>query len=221
MPEYLSDQMPELLKLFPLEGAVLLPGGDLPLNIFEPRYLAMVRAAMKSDQMIGMIQPCPCQDKMPSAVRPFYSVGCAGKISSIEETPDGRFVINLIGIARFEILSHALNENGYREAQVDFRKYAHDFKEPKPLPECMTRSCLIEKFQQYLARHDMMVDWDQAAQIPDHRFYTLLAMICPFSAAEKQALLEAEDFEARCRLMKCMMDIACAEETLPPAEHLC
>lgn len=213
--------MPSAIPLFPLEGVILLPGGDLPLNIFEPRYLAMVRAAMQSDQLIGMIQPCPCADKMEAAVRPFYQVGSAGKIVAIEETHDGRFLISLVGISRFNLVSHHLTDQGYRIGQVDFSAYAGDFHEPEALPACMTRACLVEKFEKYLAHHDMQVDWELASHIPDHRFYTFLAMICPFSAAEKQALLEAPDFEARCRMMKCMMDIACAEETLPPHERPC
>lgn len=221
MPEYFRDQMPQSVPLFPLEGALLLPGGDLPLNIFEPRYLAMVRAAMQADQMIGMIQPCPCPEKMAPETRPFYRTGCVGKIASIEETADGRFLIHLHGVSRFELLGHALTDQGYRTGVIDVKKYAQDFHEPAPLPECMTRSCLIEKFQQYLSRHDMQVDWDLASHIPDHRFYTLLAMICPFSPAEKQALLEAADFEERCRVLKCLMDIGCADETLSPPDQLC
>ncbi len=204
--------LPEMLPIFPLEGALLLPQGDLPLNIFEPRYVAMVKTAIAGDRLIGMVQPCPCPEKMTDGARPFYHVGCVGRISAFEETPDGRFLINLHGVARFEILEHELTAEGYRKARVDFAAFADDLSEPQPLPECLTRSCLVEKIQEYLSNEGLFLDWDLAAHVPDQRFYTLLAMVCPFTPAEKQALLEAPDFEARCRLMKCLLDMACAEE---------
>lgn len=213
--------MPALLPIFPLEGAILLPGGDLPLNIFEPRYIAMVKDALAQDRLIGMIQPCPCPEKMQEGARPFYQIGCVGRISSFEETRDGRFLITLTGVARFKLLSHKLVEGGYRQASVDFSEYAADFVDPEPLPECMTRDCLIQKIQEYMVQEGLYVDWDVADQIPDHRFYTLLAMICPFTAAEKQALLQANTFEDRCRAMKCMMDIACADEATTIQERPC
>ena len=221
MTELLINQMPGTIPLFPLEGVLLLPGGDLPLVIFEPRYLAMVRMVMQSHEMIGMIQPCQCPEKISIGARPFYQVGCAGKISSIEETGDGRFLINLCGVARFTLLNHSLTDQGYRLAEVSYQDYAGDFLDPQPLPAGMSRACLTRKLNDYLMRHDMHVDWDQAAHIPDHRFYTLLAMICPFSSVEKQALLEAPDFEQRCQIMKSLMAMACAEETLSGSEHLC
>lgn len=208
------------IPLFPLPEAVLLPDGDLPLNIFEPRYIAMVRHALAGDRLIGMIQPCPCAEKMDAAVRPFYEVGCVGKISSFEEAEDGRFLITLHGITRFRLLSHRLLDSGYRLAEVDCGRFSDDLREPAPLPECMTRSCLMQKFEEYLEKQGLHVDWDMAHAIPDHRFYTLLAMICPFSAAEKQALLEADGFEERCRIMKCLMEIACAEDEALSASDL-
>lgn len=218
----LTQESPVELPIFPLEGAVLLPGGDLPLNIFEPRYIAMIKAALAGDRLIGMIQPCSCPEKIPAGARPFYLIGCAGRISSFEETKDGRFLINLHGLARFEMVSHRLCEAGYREASVNFAPYTNDFKEPEALPECLTRPSLIGKLTDYLGREGLSVDWDLAENIPDHRFYTLLAMICPFTPAEKQALLEAPTFEDRCQMMKCLMDIACAEEEgKPSVENPC
>jgi len=200
------------LPIFPLDGAVLLPGGDLPLNIFEPRYVAMIKAALAGDRMIGMIQPCAHPEKIEECARPFYRTGCAGRISSFEETKDGRFLINLHGLARFTLLTHRVCGGGYREAEVSFENYAQDFHDPEPLPEYLTRPGMIDKLRDYLGREGMNVDWDLAQNIPDHRFYTLLVMICPFTSIEKQALLEARTFEERCKMMKCLMDIACAEE---------
>lgn len=206
------QQQPVNLPIFPLSGVLLLPGGDLPLNIFEPRYVAMIKAALAGDRLIGMIQPCPCSHKFADTVRPFYPVGCAGRISSFEETPDGRFLINLHGVARFELVSHKLTEQGYRMAEADFKAFTDDFREPEALPEHLTRPGMIDKLRDYLGREGLSIDWDLAEHIPDYRFYTLLAMICPFTPPEKQALLEAHTFEERCKMMKCLMDIACAEE---------
>lgn len=209
------------LPIFPLPEVILLPGGDLPLNIFEPRYLAMVRDAMAGDRLIGMIQPYErATIDIAERQAPFYKIGCTGRISSFEELKDGRFLINLHGVSRFELLSHDMTEDGYYQAQVDITNYTDDLRDPEALPECMTRQCLMEKFQEYLEKQELHVDWDMADAIPDHRFYTLLAMICPFTSAEKQALLEAQSFEDRCRMMKCLMEIACAEDVHGAASDL-
>lgn len=218
--ETIPHSMLAKLPIFPLPEVILLPGGDLPLNIFEPRYIAMVRQALAGDRLIGMIQPCARHKAEQCTDSLFYKIGCAGRISSFEETKDGRYLINLHGISRFELHSYQLQDDGFYQAEVDFQKFADDLKDPDPLPECMTRHCLVQKFQEYLERQDLHVDWDMADAIPDHRFYTLLAMICPFSAAEKQALLEASNFEERCRMMKCLMEIACAETPSAPKQEL-
>jgi Lon protease-like protein len=217
------QEMPVTIPIFPLEGVLLLPGGDLPLNIFEAPYLAMIKAAMGGDRLIGMIQPCTTPEKLPDeATKPFYKVGCVGRISSFEETPDGRFLINLHGMIRFNLLSHRMTDDGYRLAEVDFPSYAKDFKECDKLPDELKRPQLIEKMQVYLGREGLSIDWDAASHIPDQRFYTLLAMICPFTPAEKQALLEASDFKERCKMMKCLMDISCADdENRPCTERPC
>lgn len=200
------------IPLFPLEEAVLLPDGDLPLDISEPRYVAMVRDAMAGDRLIGMIQPYPVTAETGGEARAFYKVGCAGRITAFEEITDGHFIINLHGVTRFHLLSHQVTPRGYYTGVVDFSAFQADLHEPDPLPECLTRSCLVQEFRTYLDRQGLQVDWALADIIPDHRFYTLLAMICPFSAAEKQALLEAITLEERCRLMKDLMAMACAAD---------
>lgn len=206
-----TDGLTTTIPIFPLEGVLLLPGGDLPLNIFEPRYLAMTKAALAGDRLIGIIQPCPCSEKMAPGARPYYEIGCVGRISSLEETPDGRLLINLHGISRFHLVGHKLNEDGYRMAHVNFEGFENDQRELENLPECLTRCELIDKLKEYLTREGLYLDWDLADQVPDHRFYTLLAMVCPFSPAEKQALLEAPDMKERCRMLKSLLELACAE----------
>jgi Lon protease-like protein len=217
------QKMPVTIPIFPLEGVLLLPGGDLPLNIFEARYIEMTKAAMAGDRLIGMIQPCQTPEKLENdASKPFYKVGCVGRISSFEETSDGRFLINLRGMIRFNLLSHRLTDEGYRLAEVDFPSFAHDFKECDKLPEELKRPQLLEKMKDYLERQGLSIDWHAASHIPDQRFYTLLAMICPFTPPEKQALLEADNFKERCKMLKCLMDIACADdENKPCAERPC
>lgn len=209
------------LPIFPLEGALLLPDGELPLHIFEPRYVAMTKAALAGDRLIGMIQPCKCPEKFPENVRPYYRVGCIGRIVSYEETAEKHFNLTLQGVARFTLLSHELHEDGYRLAQVTCDGFPEDFREPAPLPECLARPTLIEKLQTYLHKEGLYVDWSIADQVPDARFYTLLAMVCPFKAPEKQALLEAPTFEERCRLLKSLLDISCAEDHFTDCTRTC
>ena len=222
MTETISPSpLPNSLPIFPLEGVLLLPGGDLPLNIFEPRYLAMTKAALSGDRLIGIIQPCPCPNKMEVGARPFYMVGCVGRISELEETDDGRLLINLHGISRFHLQSHALHDQGYRIGKVDFDAFEKDLAKPNVLPECLTRSCLVDHLKEYLQKEGLYLDWDLAEQVPDHRFYTLLAMVCPFSPAEKQALLEADTFEDRCQMLKSLLQLACAERAEKPEEFPC
>ena len=214
------DDLPDTLPIFPLTGALLLPGGDLPLNIFEPRYLAMTKAALAGDRMIGMIQPCPCPEKSPEGARPYYMTGCAGRISSFEETNDGRFLINLQGIARFNLKHYEKTAEGYLQADVDFEKFKNDISDSQCLPKELSGPCL-EKLKVYLNKEGLFVDWDLARNIPDHRFYTLLAMVCPFSPAEKQALLEAGSFAERCQLLKTLLEIACADDKSAGKELPC
>ncbi len=204
--------LPSTLPIFPLTGVLLLPGGDLPLNIFEPRYLAMIQAALADNRLIGMIQPCPCPEKMKEGARPYYTVGCAGRITEIEETSDGRLLINLHGVSRFYLQSHVLHEDGYRIATVDFDRFKNDLAPSVSMPECMQRSCLVDQLKEYLTKEELYLDWDLAEKVPDQRFFTLLAMVCPFSPAEKQALLEIGTFEERCQLLKSLLELACAEQ---------
>jgi Lon protease-like protein len=214
------DDLPETLPIFPIAGALLLPGGDLPLNIFEPRYLAMTKAALAGDRLIGMIQPCPCPGKTASGARPYYETGCAGRISSFEETGDGRFLINLQGVARFKLQDYELTPDGYFRGHVNFDEFKNDLSDSQCLPKELSGPCL-EKLKVYLDKEGLFVDWDLARHIPDHRFYTLLAMVCPFSPAEKQALLEAGSFAERCQMLKTLLDIACAEDKTLAGDRLC
>ncbi|MEZ5931544.1 MAG: LON peptidase substrate-binding domain-containing protein [Alphaproteobacteria bacterium] len=181
------ERLPSRFPIFPLSGAILLPGGNLPLNIFEPRYLQMVKDARRGDQVIGMIQPSAAgEDELP-----LYPVGCAGKITNFEATEDGRNLITLTGLCRFEIAKELTVATPYRQVIADFEPWQGDL-EPDAAPDSL-RPHLVEALRSYFAVHDISVDWGQIERAPLEGLLTSLAMICPFEPSEKQALLETPD----------------------------
>jgi Lon protease-like protein len=188
-----SDQsllsgLPTRFPVFPLPGAILLPSGNLPLNIFEPRYLQMVKDAMRADKAIGMIQPSGRQsDDQPE----LYPVGCAGRITSFESTDDGRYLITLTGVCRFEVVEELTVATPYRQVVASFERWQKDLEPAKP--EDSLRPCLTQALKRYFSVHDISVDWHQIELAPLSGLLTSLAMICPFEPSEKQALLEAPD----------------------------
>ncbi|MCB2011839.1 MAG: LON peptidase substrate-binding domain-containing protein [Geminicoccaceae bacterium] len=205
--------LPRRFPIFPLSGTVLLPRGNLPLNIFEPRYLAMVRDAMQTDQVIGMIQPR--NDDSGDAAPELYRTGCVGKVSNFQETDDGRFLITLAGICRFDMVEELDVATPYRQIEADFSRWTGDF-EPETPPDVM-RTALLEALKVYFDQHDIEADWNAVRNAPLIGLITSLAMICPFEASEKQALLEAETLERQARLLVAMMQIAVAEGEEGPA----
>ncbi len=188
-----SDQsllsgLPTRFPVFPLAGAVLLPGGNLPLNIFEPRYLQMIKDAERADKIIGMIQP---NGRLSDDQPELYPVGCIGRITSFESTDDGRYLITLTGVCRFEVVQELTVATPYRQVVASFERWQDDLQ--PPTPEDSLRPCLTEALRRYFAVHDISVDWDQIELAPLSGLLTSLAMICPFEPPEKQALLEAPD----------------------------
>ncbi len=198
------DHLPEVLPVFPLNGVLLLPRGRLPLNIFEPRYLAMFDDALGGARLIGMIQPSnPAAAEPP----PLFSVGCAGRITAFSETGDGRYLVTLDGIARFRVRDELPLQRGYRRVVPDWRAFAGDLAEEEG---GVDRSRLIDLLQAYFRQQGLSASWDAIGQTPDERLVTSLAMICPFQPSEKQALLEADCLSARGRLMMALLEIAIA-----------
>ncbi len=184
----LLSGLPTRFPVFPLTGAILLPSGNLPLNIFEPRYLQMIKDVMRADETIGMIQPSGrISDEQPE----LYPVGCAGKVTSFESTEDGRYLVTLTGICRFEVVEELTVATPYRQVVASFERWQDDLAPPKP--EDSLRPCLTEALRRYFTVHDISVDWDQIELAPLSGLLTSLAMICPFEPSEKQALLEASD----------------------------
>lgn len=206
--------LPTRFPVFPLGGAILLPGGNLPLNIFEPRYLQMTRDAMRTDKVIGMIQPKKDADGPP----PVYRVGCAGRITSFAETEDGRYLITLTGICRFDVIEEMTVDTPYRQVIASFAPYERDL-DPVDPPETL-RPCLLQALRRYFDVHEINADFAQIEQAPLGGLVNSLAMICPFPPSEKQALLEASCAKARAEVLVALMEMgACGSDRSRTVSH--
>ncbi|HEV2099782.1 MAG TPA: LON peptidase substrate-binding domain-containing protein [Stellaceae bacterium] len=195
----------ETLPIFPLPGVLLLPRGQLPLNIFEPRYLAMTRDALAGDRLIGMIQPS--DPHQPLSGNPeVYPTGCAGRITSFSETEDGRFLITLTGLCRFRIAEELPSMSGYRRVVPQWNEFSRDLRSERA-PE-FDRERLIRGLRAYFDRHQIKAEWNAINSVPGERLVTSIAMVCPFEPSEKQALLEAPDFDERARLLIAIVEMA-------------
>ncbi|MDE2005775.1 MAG: LON peptidase substrate-binding domain-containing protein [Rhodospirillales bacterium] len=215
-PALRAESLPGTIPVFPLEGALLLPGGKLPLNIFEPRYLAMTEDALGQGRMLGMVQPDPASPA--TAAGPgVYRVGCLGRITSFSETGDGRYLITLTGLARFRILTEVEGARGYRRMAVDFAPYRDDPRTPEA-PTGVAREALLAALRGYFARQGFDANWDAIGKLGDPMLAITLAMSCPFAPAEKQALLEAADPATRAETLLALLRMGAAappEPTLP------
>jgi len=203
--------LPVILPIFPLTGVLLLPRGRLPLNIFEPRYLAMTRDALAGERLIGMVQP---SDPAASGSNPpVYPTGCAGRITSFSETDDGRFLITLTGTSRFRIREELPMLEGYRRVVPDWHEFARDLgNEEEP---GFDRERLLRGLKGYFQQHQISADWDAITSVSGDRLVSSIAMICPFDPSEKQALLEASDLAERARLLTAIVEMAVMQ---PPSE---
>ncbi len=198
----LSGAIPTRFPVFPLSGAILLPGGNLPLNIFEPRYLQMTRDAMQADRLIGMIQP----SGEGGGDRPeVYPIGCLGRIASFAETEDGRYLIGLMGLCRYDVLEELAVATPYRQVVASFDRWQGDLGQ-QTVPEGL-RPTLCAALRHYFEVKDISADWSQIEAAPLAGLITSLAMICPFEPCEKQALLEAVDAEARARALIALLQM--------------
>jgi Lon protease-like protein len=214
-PLSLSD-LPATIPIFPLPGVLLLPGGSLPLNIFEPRYLAMTEDAIATpDRLIGMIQPSePERGDRPPAL---YSVGCAGRIASFSETDDGRYLITLSGVCRFTVSEEVATMRGYRRVVPDFARWQADLGEAPRV--AIERDRLLAALKAYFARNGMSADWNAIADSPDDRLVTTLSMFCPFEPQEKQALLECETLAERSTALIALLEMGTLGSTGEGAKH--
>jgi uncharacterized protein len=210
------EQLPSVLPIFPLTGVLLLPRGQLPLNIFEPRFLALTADALKTDRLIGMIQP---QDGTGDAGDPpIYRTGCAGRMTAFSETDDGRYLITLTGVARFDIARELPRDRLYRRVVPEWQPYRGDFEESIAV---IDRTRLLTALKPFFQRYRIAAEWPAVEATPDQRLVTTIAMACPFAPSEKQALLEARDAAERARLLTALVEMAAhgAADTGDTARH--
>lgn len=198
------EELPRIIPIFPLSGALLLPRGKLPLNIFEPRYVHMVQDAIAAERVIGMIQPE--NDDDPPAV---FKTGCMGRITSFSETDDGRLLITLDGVCRFDVLEELPLTNGYRRVVADCHLFRADLATDHEAE--IQRDRLLEALRSYLALKHVDANWEAIEKTDDLNLVTSLAMMCPFEASEKQALLEAPGISDRAEIMVTLLEMALLE----------
>jgi hypothetical protein len=208
--------LPGVIPVFPLPGALLLPRGQMPLNIFEPRYLAMIDDALRDGhRLIGMIQPDAVQSSQAlagSADRPvLFKIGCAGRITQLAESGDGRYLLELTGVARFRVEEELPVKTAYRQCRVTFAPFADDFVARKG-ETAVDREALLKALRGFLAANDLKADWDGIENAPNEALVNALAMMSPYGPAEKQALLEAPDLKTRAELLVAITEIELARK---------
>jgi Lon protease-like protein len=197
-----NNNLPTDLPVFPLQGALLLPGGILPLNIFEPRYIQMVKDTLATNHRL-IVMTLPLPEKSNGSE--IYKLACAGKLISFEETLDGRFLISLSGIMRCRLLDTLEENGGYRRMKVDFTDYLDDMR---PNDIKIERNGFFKTLRSYFDMKGLSADWKAIEKCEDEKLITTLAMLCPFSDAEKQTLMEANSLNERAKLMKVILEMS-------------
>lgn len=192
--------LPGVIPVFPLPGALLLPRGEMPLNIFEPRYLSMVDDALKSGRIIGMVQPEVQPGGATPKVPALHAVGCAGRITALAETGDGRYLLTLTGIARFRIVEELPALTSYRQCKVDFSAFPIDF-EARAGEDAVDRPAVIRTLRDFVEANNLSIDWKGIDEASNEALVNALAMMSPFDVREKQALLEAPDLRTRAEIL--------------------
>jgi hypothetical protein len=207
------DELPGEFPVFPLPGALLLPRGKLPLNIFEPRYVAMIEDALGLGRMFGMIQPDPTLPEGGNGPG-LFRVGCLGRLSSFSETDDGRYLITLTGVIRFAIASEIDMRRGYRRVVGDFSAYHEDLVLDPP-PIGVARDDLLTALRSYFTHRGFDANWDAIKRLPDDMLVITLCMVCPFEPAEKQALLQAQSEAERASILLALLQMGAMSQDTP------
>ncbi|WP_114390119.1 LON peptidase substrate-binding domain-containing protein [Notoacmeibacter marinus] len=202
-----ADELPESVPIFPLSGALLLPGGRMPLNIFEPRYLEMIEAAMAGERLIGMIQPSLDGSRRADDEPMLAPVGCLGRIISFAESGDGRYLITLNGVCRFR-LGEELEKPSRPYRRAIITPFAADLKDDDR--SAVDREALIGAFRDFVDANDMEVDWPSVEQASTQTLVNVLSMMSPYGPAEKQALLEAPDLKTRAQTLIAITELLLA-----------
>ncbi|GAA0418787.1 LON peptidase substrate-binding domain-containing protein [Cocleimonas flava] len=194
------DQLPSTLPVFPLANAVVMPGGHLPLNIFEPRYINMLQDAMENHRLIGMIQP-----RDESAKPELYNIGCAARITRYEETNDGRLEISLTGLCRFEIKDEIVTTRGYRLIVPDWSKFARDYDDQSE-PDVATQKSFISALKSYFNQTDMKLDWEVMEKLDSENLLNALFYFLNLSDEDKQMLIEIDTIEQRIKALTAILE---------------
>ena len=200
--------VPKHAAVFPLAGALLLPGARLPLNVFEPRYLQMIDEAIAGTRLIGMIQPALGGATRPDGEPELCAVGCLGRIASFAETGDGRYLISLQGVCRFRVLDEMSVRTPFRQCRI--APFLADL--PEQAGSEIDRPALLRTFRAYLKANQLEADWESVSRADDTTLVNALSMMAPYGPAEKQALLEAADLKARAETLIAITEMALARE---------
>lgn len=212
LPKF-SD-LPDEIAIFPFAGAVLMPGVQLPLNIFEPRYLSLVMDSLASDHLVGLIQPT--SETVTDEIPALHRIGCAGRITSYSETSDGRIVLVLTGVCRFQVSSEIDGRQGYRRVAVNWERFAADCHEdPGTIAD---RKGFLTSLKSYCTLRGVEVPWDDIEKMPDGELINLLCAHLPLSPEDKQALIETVATAERAALMRGLLDMA-SVSSMHVAEH--
>ncbi|MEZ5898439.1 MAG: LON peptidase substrate-binding domain-containing protein [Hyphomicrobiaceae bacterium] len=208
--------LPPRIPVFPLRGAILLPRATLPLNIFEPRYLAMIDDVMASNRVLGVLQPTALADdemeSPPGKQFGLHKVGCVGRITSYKEQDDGRYVITLTGVARFEIVGEAETDKPYRVVSASYDRFATDFTEGLG-EERVDRDNLLRVLKAYLEANQLKTDWTAVTRASNEYLINALSVMAPYGPEEKQALLEAVDLKTRAEVLVALAEIELASNS--------
>ena len=190
-----KEDLPKKISVFPLSNFIIFPKTTVPLNIFEPRYLDMVNDSMKSNKLIGMIQPKSFEndDNLPE----LHDIGCLGKITSFKETEDGRYMIELKGLIRFKVIKEIKSQNKYREYEVDFKDYYHDLNEKKEELKFSELELIFKDLKLLFEKRGFIINWKELEKQSLDEIINALSMASPFTLEEKQVLLEAENLNVR------------------------
>ena len=206
MPKVSATDLPQIIPVFPLPGALLLPRARLPLNLFEPRYLAMLEDVLKTPhRLIGMIQPVEGPDTSSSGR--MHQIGCAGRVTSFTETDDGRYVISLTGISRFRVVEEIEGFPPYRRVKPDWSSFNRDLGGSEE-DEGFNRQAFLKLLARFFESARLSSDWDSLKEADEELLINSLSMLCPFDAEEKQALLEAPSLTTRRETLVTLMEFA-------------
>ena len=209
------EALPSVIPVFPLPGALLLPRGQMPLNIFEPRYVAMIDDALRSGhRLVGMIQPDPSHPGSDQDKPHLFRVGCVGRITQLAESGDGRYLIQLTGIARFRVEAELAVATSYRQCSVTYRPFGNDFIARKGEDE-VDRKALLRALSEFLKVNKLKADWQGIENAPNEALVNALAMMSPYAVAEKQAMLEAPDLKTRAEILIAVTEIELAKSKTP------